>query len=69
MYVQLAFTFDRVKALAPQHPEWQDQEPFKSFLAGDLKGVLAGGEKAMVHLVMVSHAGMTTDEFAHSVKD
>jgi hypothetical protein len=69
MYFQLAFAFDRVKALAPQHPEWQDQEPFKSFLAGDLKGALAGGEKAMVQLVMVSHAGMTTDEFAQSVKD
>jgi phosphoglycolate phosphatase-like HAD superfamily hydrolase len=69
MYFQLAFAFDRVKALASQHPEWQDQEPFKSFLAGDLKGVLAGGEKAMVQLVMVSHAGMTTDEFEQSVKD
>jgi hypothetical protein len=69
MYFQLAFAFDRVKALAPQHPEWQDQEPFKSFLAGDLKGALAGGEKAMVQLVMVSHAGITTDEFAQSVKD
>jgi phosphoglycolate phosphatase-like HAD superfamily hydrolase len=69
MYFQLAFAFDRVKALAPQHPEWQDQEPFKSLLASDLKGALAGGEKAMVQLVMVSHAGMTTDEFEHSVKD
>jgi hypothetical protein len=69
MYFQLAFAFDRVRALAPQHPEWQEQEPFKSFLAGDLKGALAGGEKAVVQLVMVSHAGMTTDEFAQSVKD
>ena len=57
-----------VKALAPQHPEWQDREPFKSLLAGDLKGALAGGEKALVQLVMVSHAGMTTDEFEQSVK-
>jgi hypothetical protein len=69
IYFQLAFAFDRIRALAPQHPEWQEQEPFKSFLAGDLKGALAGGEKAMVQLVMVSHAGMTTDEFAQSVKD
>jgi phosphoglycolate phosphatase-like HAD superfamily hydrolase len=69
IYFQLAFAFDRVKALAPQHPEWQDQEPFKSLLAGDLKGALAGGEKALIQLVMVSHAGMTTDEFAQSVKD
>jgi hypothetical protein len=69
IYFQLAFAFDRVKALAPQHPEWQSQEPFKSLLAGDLKGVFAGGEKAIVQLMMASHAGMTTEEFAQTVKD
>ena len=40
---QLAFAVDRVKALAPKHPEWKDQEPFKSVLAGDLNTALAGG--------------------------
>jgi len=69
MYFQLAFALDRVKAIAPKHPEWQDQEPFKSVLAGDLKGVMAGGEKALLELVMATHAGMTTDEFATIVKD
>ena len=69
IYFQLAFAFDRVRALAPQHPEWQEQEPFKSLLAGDLRGALAGGEKALMQLVMVSHAGITTEEFAQSVKD
>jgi hypothetical protein len=69
IYFQLAFAFDRIKALAPQHPEWQEQEPFKSFLAGNLKGALAGSDKALMQLVMVSHAGMTTEEFAQSVKD
>jgi hypothetical protein len=69
IYFQLAFAFDRVKAKAPEHPEWQEQEPFKSFLAGDLKGALAGGAQALVQLVMVSHAGMMTDEFVQTVKD
>jgi hypothetical protein len=69
IYFQLAFAFDRAKALAPQHPEWQDQEPFKSLLAGDLKGVFAGGEKAVMQLMMASHAGMTTEEFEQIVKD
>jgi haloacid dehalogenase-like hydrolase len=69
MYFQFAFALDRVKALAPQHPEWKDQEPFKSLLAGDLKGVFAAGEPAIVQLMMVSHAGMTTTEFAQIVKD
>ena len=68
MYFQLAFAFDRVKALAPQHPEWQTREPFKRVLAGDLKGVMAG-EHALVKIIAASHAGNTTDEFEQIVKD
>ena len=63
MYFQLLFALDRVKALAPQHPEWKDKEPFASLLKGDVKGALAGGERAMVEIVMATHAGMTTEEF------
>jgi hypothetical protein len=69
MYFQAFFVFDRVKALAPQHPEWVTQEPFASVLKGDLKGVLAGGEHALVQLVMATHAGLTTEEFAKAVTD
>jgi phosphoserine phosphatase len=69
MYVQALFAFDRVKALAPEHPEWQTQEPFASVLKGDLKAALAGGEKALLEIVMATHAGMTTDEFRQIVKD
>ena len=69
MYTQFAFALDRVKALAPDHPEWKDQEPFKSILAGDLKAALAGGEKAMVEIVMATHAGMSTDDFETIVSD
>ena len=56
MYVQLAFVFDRVKALAPKHPEWKGKEPFEAALAGDLKAVAAGGEKAAMQLLMATHA-------------
>ena len=69
VYVQLAFALDRVKALAPQHPEWQTQEPFASLLKGDVAGALAGGEKAIAEIVMATHAGTTTEEFAAIVKD
>jgi phosphoglycolate phosphatase-like HAD superfamily hydrolase len=69
IYFQLAFALDRVKALAPQHPEWKTQEPFASLLKGDLKGALSGGEPAMVKIVMSTHAGMTTDEFEQTVRD
>jgi hypothetical protein len=67
MYVQLSFAVDRVRELAPRHPEWQQQEPFASVLKGDLKAALAGGEKALLELVMATHANITTDEFARIV--
>jgi phosphoglycolate phosphatase-like HAD superfamily hydrolase len=69
MYFQLAFAIDRVKALAPQHPEWKTKEPFASLLKGDLNAVLAGGERALMEIVMASHANITTDEFAQIVKE
>ena len=69
MYFQLAFALDRVKALAPEHPEWKTQQPFKAVLEGDLKTVMAGGEHALLELVMATHAGNTTEEFAQVVKD
>jgi phosphoglycolate phosphatase-like HAD superfamily hydrolase len=68
MYFQLLFALDRVKALAPKHPEWKDKEPFASLLKGDMKGALAGGERAMLEIVMTTHAGMTTAEFEQIVK-
>ena len=69
LYVQMLFALDRVKAIAPQHPEWKDKEPFAALLKGDVKTALAGGERAMVEIVMATHAGMTTVEFEQVVKD
>jgi hypothetical protein len=69
LYFQLLFALDRVKALAPQHPEWKTKEPFASLLKGDVRKALAGGEKAIAEIVMVTHAGMTTEEFEGIVKE
>jgi phosphoglycolate phosphatase-like HAD superfamily hydrolase len=69
VYVQFAFAIDRVKALADKHPEWKEKQPFKAALEGDLKGLVAGGEKGLVELILTTHAGMTTDEFEEIVKD
>ena len=69
MPVQFYFALDRVKAMAPQHPEWKDKEPFASLLKGDVKTALAGGDKALLELIMATHTGMTTDEFEKIVKD
>ena len=69
MYFQLAFALDQVKSLAPQHPQWKNEQPFKAVLEGDLKTLAAGGEESILQLVMATHAGNTTDEFAQTVKD
>jgi haloacid dehalogenase-like hydrolase len=69
LYFQFLFALDRVKALAPQHPEWKTKEPFASLLKSDVKGALAGGEPAIAKIVMGTHAGMTTAEFEQIVKD
>ncbi len=67
--VQLYFALGRVKALAPQHPEWKTKEPFASLLKGDMETALAGGDHALLELIMATHAGMTTVEFEQIVKD
>jgi phosphoserine phosphatase len=69
MYFQLAFALDRVKALAPEHPEWKEQQPFKAALEGDMAAVAKGGEHALLQLVMGTHAGITTEEFSQVVTD
>jgi len=69
MYTQLAFALDRVKTLAPQHPEWKDTQPFKAVLDGDMKALAASGEKGLLELIMLTHAGMTTTEFKKVVTD
>jgi len=66
---EMLFAFDRVKALAPQHPEWKTTEPFASLLKGDMQGVAATGEKGALEMVAATHAGMTTDEFAGTVEE
>jgi phosphoserine phosphatase len=69
MYFQFFFALDRIKVLAPQHPEWKEKEPFASLLKGDMKAALAGGEASLVKIVMATHAGLTTEEFEKAVSD
>jgi phosphoglycolate phosphatase-like HAD superfamily hydrolase len=69
MYFQAFFAFDRVKAIAPQHPEWKDRQPFKAILENDRKALLASGEKGAMEILMASHAGVTTEEFQRIVQE
>ena len=69
IYVQLAFALDRVKTLAPQHPEWTTTQPFKAVIEGDVDAVIAGGAAALMRIVAATHAGTTTEEFEQIVRD
>jgi phosphoglycolate phosphatase-like HAD superfamily hydrolase len=67
MYTQVLFAFDRVKKLAPQHPEWKTKQPFKALLEGDMKTVGASGMKGLMEILMATHSGMTAAEFEKTV--
>ena len=69
LYFQFYFAVDRIKEMAPEHPEWKTIEPFSSLLKGDYESALAGGNEAIIEIVMASHSGMTTDEFNEIVAD
>ena len=69
VYFQVAFAFDRVKAMALQHPEWKTTQPFKAILDKDMKALAASGEKGLLQIVAATHSGMTTDAFSKAVLD
>ena len=69
VYFQLLFAIDRVKALAPKHPEWKTKQPFKAVLDNDMKALAASGEKGLIELIMATHSGMTIAEFESIVKE
>lgn len=68
-YFQLAFAFDQVKAMAPRHPEWKHEQPFKAVLGGDKQALADAGQKGLLQIVAATHSGMTTDAFSKSVLD
>lgn len=69
IYTQLIFAIDRIKELAPEHPEWQTTQPLKALLEGDMKTVGESGMEGLMQIVMASHAGMTEAEFEATVSD
>ena len=68
-YFQLAFAFDRARALAPKHPEWKSTQPFKALLERDTKSLAATGEKGLLTIMAATHAGLSTEEFSKAVLD
>ena len=68
-YFQFAFALDRIKAMAPRHPEWKNKQPFKALLEGDKKTFAAAGKDGLLQVIAVTHAGMTIDDFTKAVTD
>ena len=69
LYFQAIYIFDRIRALAGEHPEWAEEEPYASVLRGDDEGALAGGTEALLQMAMTTHANISTDEFDRSVRE
>jgi hypothetical protein len=69
MYIQFVFAFDRLRVLAPEHPEWKTTQPFQAVLEGDVKALAAPGEKGLIEIITATHSGMTTDQFNTIVDD
>jgi len=67
-YFQLYFAIDRVKAMAADHPEWKETQPFKAVLEDDMEELAKQGEHGLLQLVMATHAGNTSEEFETDVK-
>ena len=69
IYFQFAFAIDRVKLLAPRHPEWKELDPFKSILAGDMAALAASGQKGLLEIMAATHTGLTTEAFTQAVTE
>lgn len=69
MYAQLAFALDRVKALAPERPEWKTTQPFQAVLEGDMKALAAAGQKGLMEIVAATHTGISTEDFTQIASD
>ncbi|MEI9922292.1 MAG: HAD family hydrolase [Bradyrhizobium sp.] len=68
-YSQLAFALDRIRAMAPQHPEWKDRQPFKALLENDKKALAGAGKDGLLQIMTVTHTGMPVEEFSKAVVD
>lgn len=67
VYTQVFFALDRIKVLAPEHPEWKTTQPFKAVLDNDMKALMESGDKGLLEIVAVTHAGMSTEDFEEIV--
>ncbi len=68
LYTQAVFALDRVRELAPQHPEWKQRDPFKAIISGDREAIGKFSEADWEIIVAATHSGMATKTFLAIVK-
>jgi phosphoserine phosphatase len=68
LYFEFLFAVDQIKALAAQHPDWKTKQPFKAVLEHDMEALKASGASGLAQIMMASHVGNTTEEFASTVR-
>jgi hypothetical protein len=68
-YTEAIFTVERIKQMAPDHPEWKAKQPFAAVLNHDAKAMAASGDKGLMQLLVATHTGMTTEDFDKTVTD
>lgn len=66
LYTQVVFAIDRVKELAPKHPEWKTQPPFETLLSGGPSALAEFSIQDFERIIAETHSGITIDEF-HAV--
>jgi phosphoglycolate phosphatase-like HAD superfamily hydrolase len=69
LYTQFVFMLDRVKAAAPQHPEWKDNPVFKTLIAHDYKALVEMGHKPILELIGIANSGMSVAEYDKTIRD
>jgi len=68
MYVQLVYALDRVRAIAPEHPEWATTEPFRAVVHDDREAMARFELPELMQIIGATHAGMTVTDFRASAR-
>ena len=68
LYFQAVFMLERLKAAAPEHPEWKDNLAYQAIMARDPAMLAKVGNKPVLELLAVANTGMTVTEYEQTIR-